>query len=214
MDDRLARSNSDSDYGSDAGSEVSGDCATPGCPAFLGEWRGHRCVTCGKEFCVDCAYRCYHDCPFGITSGCHFCDRCLGEHEFFVHSRVRDDGSGGPGTPASAPTTAPPSEAAPESDAPDTVFGDEETPGVGGTAPNPTEGEPRDGDTGGTGSVDKEVCQPCSPQPSKCPGTCMGFLDGRCDQPCSRTKEGHNHCVCEYHDLELAVAEAAEAASG
>ena len=219
LDDRLAQSNSDSEP------EIQGDCSTWGCPFSLDAWGSHLCVNCDLEFCYSCSWQCYvTECRDGLSSGHYFCLPCLEQHQLAVHGRIPDDSAiddvvgrpqRGDGPPSDgSPTTAPHSEAAPESDAPDTVFGDEETPGVGGTAPNPTEGEPRDGDTGGTGSVDKEVCQPCSPQPSKCPGICMGFLDGRCDQPCSRTKEGHNHCVCEYHDLELAVTEAAEAASG
>ena len=231
LGDRLAWSDSDADLGSDSGSEASGDCATLGCPAFLSAWGGHRCVTCGRDFCVSCAYRCYlADCPYGVTSGDYFCSRCLGEHEFLVHNRVRSDFFGGeaprepPGSPVSAPTTAPPSEGAPESDAPDTAFGDEEAPGASGAAPNSQEdgpqedGQQEDGpQEGGTDGADfagAEVCLPCAPQQSPCPGICMGFLDGTCTLPCARTKKDHNHCVCAHHDLDLAVDEAEDASSG
>ena len=40
-----------------------------------------------------------------------------------------------------------------------------------------------------------------------------GFLGWSLHVPCSRTKPGHRHCVCELHDLERASSEAAEAAA-
>ena len=100
----------------------------------------------------------------------------MDQHNLVVHSRIRDDRIGDGPPSDGSPTTAPRSEGPPESDALDTVFGEEEALGEGGTNLDSTQGGSQDGDTGGTGSVKEEVCQPCSPQPVPCPGHCIGFL--------------------------------------
>ena len=147
------RSSSESEL-EDSEPMTQGECARQGCPYDV-DFVSHVCINCHLEFCHFCSFRCYvTECRDCITSGHWFCEDCMDQHNLVVHSRIRDDRIGDGPPSDGSPTTAPRSEGPPESDALDTVFGEEEALGEGGTNLDSTQGGSQDGDTGPSLGVD------------------------------------------------------------